>query len=162
MTHAQGGGSLINLDRLQIISLGASVGRVFPSQVEPANVYSTQAEYGPIGQKWHLSFSVSYWESRYRDDVVRTFVDSLDKSLTDTSARIEASRIDVFDVTFGGFTLATNPPRLQRAANEAFIVIEFPPQSFGEEAYLESQGQKIEPAPKESPPPKKDDEQAEV
>jgi hypothetical protein len=102
VTQAQGGGSLINLDRLQIISLGASVGRVFPSQVEPANVYSTQAEYGPIGQKWHLSFSVSYWESRYRDDVVRTFVDSLDKSLTDTSARIQASRIDVFDVTFGG------------------------------------------------------------
>jgi hypothetical protein len=99
-THAQG--SLINLDRLQIISLGASVGRVLPEQVEPATVYSTQAEYGPIGQKWHLSVSVSYWESRYRDAVVRTFVDSLDKSLSDTSARVQASRIDVFDVTFGG------------------------------------------------------------
>ena len=71
--HAQG--SLINLDRVQIISLGASVGRVFPSQVEPANVYSTQAEYGPIGQKWHLSFSVSYWEQRYRSEDVRTVVD---------------------------------------------------------------------------------------
>ncbi len=102
MTHAQGGGSLINLDRLQIISLGASVGRILPSQVEPANVYATQAEYGPIGQKWHLSVSVSYWESRYRDEVVRTFVDSLEKSLTDTSARVQASRINVFDVTFGG------------------------------------------------------------
>ena len=53
-----------------------------PSQVEPATVYATQADYGAIGQKWRLSFSVSYWESRYRDDVVRTFVDSLDKSLT--------------------------------------------------------------------------------
>jgi hypothetical protein len=104
VTHGQGtgGGSLINLDRLQIISLGASIGRIMPSQVEPATVYATQAEYGPIGQKWHLSFSASYWESRYRDAVVRTFVDSLDKSLTDTSARIQASRIDVFDVTFGG------------------------------------------------------------
>jgi hypothetical protein len=95
-------GSLINLDRLQIISLTAAVGRVLPSQVEPATVFSTQADYGPIGQKWRLSFSVSYWESRYREDVVRTFVDSLDKSLTDTSARVQPSRIDVFDVTFGG------------------------------------------------------------
>jgi hypothetical protein len=101
VTRGQGGGSIINLDRLQIISLGASIGRVMPSQVEPATVYATQAEYGPIGQKWHLSFSVSYWESRYRDNVVRTFVDSLDKSLTDTSERIQASRISVFDVTFG-------------------------------------------------------------
>ena len=95
-------GSLINLDRLQIISLTAAVGRVLPSQVEPAMVFSTQADYGPIGQKWRLSFSVSYWESRFRDAVVRTFVDSLDKSLTDTSARVQPSRIDVFDVTFGG------------------------------------------------------------
>ncbi len=78
-THAQGSGSLINLDRLQIISLGASVGRILPSQIEPANVYATQAEYGPIGQKWHFSVSVSYWESRYRDEVVRTFVDSLEQ-----------------------------------------------------------------------------------
>jgi len=82
--------------------LGASIGRVLPSQVLPATVYSTQADYGPIGQKWRLSFSVSYWESRYRDEVVRTFVDSLQRSLTDTAARILPSRIAVFDVTFGG------------------------------------------------------------
>lgn len=75
---------------------------MLPSQVEPATVFSTQADYGPIGQKWRLSFAVSYWESRFRDAVVRTFVDSLDKSLTDTSARVQPSRIDVFDVTFGG------------------------------------------------------------
>jgi hypothetical protein len=101
-SQGAGGGSLINLDRLQIISLGASIGRVLPSQVEPATVYATQAEYGPIGQHWHLNFSVSYWESRYRDAVVREFVDAIDKNLTDTSARVQPSRIDVFDVTFGG------------------------------------------------------------
>jgi len=101
-TRAQGSGSLINLDRLQIISLTASVGRVLPSQVEPATLYSTQADYGPIGQKWRLSFAVSYWQSRYRDAVVQTFVDSLSRHLTDTSARVLPSPIDVFDVTFGG------------------------------------------------------------
>jgi hypothetical protein len=101
-TRAQGGGSLISLDRLQIISLGASVGRILPEAVLPATLFSTQADYGPISQRWRLSFSVSYWQSQYRDDVVQTFVDSLRKSLSDTSARILPSRINVFDVTFGG------------------------------------------------------------
>jgi hypothetical protein len=95
-------GSLISLDRLQIISLGASVGRILPEAVLPATVYATQADYGPIGQRWRISVSVSYWESRYRDQVVQTFVDSLQKSLTDTSARLIPSRINVFDVVFGG------------------------------------------------------------
>jgi len=95
-------GSLISLDRLQIISLGASVGTIVPSQIAPTKVFSTQADYGPIAPGWRLSFSVSYWESRFRDGVVQTFVDSLNKSLTDTTARVQPSRIEVFDVTFGG------------------------------------------------------------
>ncbi len=100
--RAQPSGSLISLDRLQIISLGASVGRILPEAVLPATLFSTQADYGPIGQRWRISFSVSYWQSRFRDQVVQTFVDSLDKSLSDTSARLVPSRINVFDVTFGG------------------------------------------------------------
>jgi hypothetical protein len=67
----------------------------------------------------------------------------------------------VFGVSFGGFTLGENPPRLQRASTDSFIVIEFPPQSFGEEAYPESKDQNFEP-PKTSTPPKKDEEHAEV
>lgn len=94
--------SLISLDRLQIISLGASAGTIVPSQVRPTTVFSTQADYGPIAPGWRLSFSVSYWESRFRDAVVQTFVDSLSKSLTDTTARVQPSRIGVFDVTFSG------------------------------------------------------------
>ena len=43
----------------------------------------------------------------------------------------------VFDLIFEGFTLLVGPPRLQRAASDAYVIIEFPPQSFGEEAYLE-------------------------
>ncbi len=53
----------------------------------------------------------------------------------------------VFDVIFGGLVLKTNPPRLERAAGDAYIVIEFPPQSFGEEAYLEVAKQTFEPKP---------------
>lgn len=43
----------------------------------------------------------------------------------------------VFDLIFEGFTLLVGPPRLQRAAGDAYVIFEFPPQSFGEEAYLE-------------------------
>jgi hypothetical protein len=78
------------------------VGRILPAQVEPTTVFATQADYGPIAQGWRLSFAVSYWESRFRDNVVQTFVDSLSKSLTDTSVRVQPSRIAVFDVTFSG------------------------------------------------------------
>jgi hypothetical protein len=55
--------------------------------------------------------------------------------------RVSVRRPDdllIFDITFTGFVLVSGPPRLQRAAPDAFIVVEFPPQSFGEEAFLES------------------------
>ncbi len=51
----------------------------------------------------------------------------------------------VVDFTFGGFVFKPDPPRLERAANEAFVVAEFPPQSFGEEAYLAVAGQTFTP-----------------
>ncbi len=60
--------------------------------------------------------------------------------------RISVRRPDdllLFDATFGGFLLKKNPTRLERSAAEAFIVFEFPPQSFGEEAFLETDQQKI-------------------
>ena len=44
----------------------------------------------------------------------------------------------VFDVTFGGFVLETNPPRLVRATPDTYLIFEFPPQSFGEEAFFEA------------------------
>jgi len=60
--------------------------------------------------------------------------------------RVSARRPDdllVFDATFGGFVLKADPPRLERSASDAHIVVEFPPQSFGEEAFLETANQKF-------------------
>jgi hypothetical protein len=92
-----------NLDKLEIVSLGASVGKILPSQVEPTNLYSVQADYGEIKPGWHLVFATSYWESRFRDAVVQDFVDSLTKSLVDPTgrAKIAASRVTLYDVTIG-------------------------------------------------------------
>ena len=92
-----------NLDKLEIVSLGGSVGKILPSQVEPTNLYSVQADYGEIAPGWHLVFATSYWESRFRDAVVQEFVDSLTKSLIDPTgtAKIALSRVTIYDVTIG-------------------------------------------------------------
>lgn len=92
-----------NLDKLEIVSLGGSVGKILPSQVEPTNLYAVQADYGEVAPGWHLVFATSYWESRFRDAVVQDFVDSLTKSLIDPTgtAKIALSRVTIYDVTIG-------------------------------------------------------------
>jgi hypothetical protein len=90
----------LNLDQLQISSLGVSFGRIHPSQVVPTNLYGLSADYGLIGRGWRVVFGTTYWESRFRDNVVQAFADSLQKSLSDTTARVLASPITLYDVTF--------------------------------------------------------------
>ena len=92
-----------NLDKLEIVSLGASVGRVVASQVQPATLYAVQADYGEVAPGWHVVFGTSYWESRFRDGVVQAFVDSLQKSVVDPTgtAKVVASPVTLYDVTFG-------------------------------------------------------------
>lgn len=91
----------LNFDRLQIVSLGAAVGRIQPSQLEAANIYALQADYGEIAPNWRVVFGASYWESRFEDKVVQAFVDSLQKSVSDPNARVLPSPVRLYDVTFG-------------------------------------------------------------
>jgi hypothetical protein len=91
----------LNLDRLQIASLGAAVGRIQPSQLEATNLYALQADYGEIAPSWRIVFGASYWESRFEDKVIHAFVDSLQKSVSDPGARVVASPVRLYDVTFG-------------------------------------------------------------
>jgi hypothetical protein len=101
---AQSGGDLFerfNLDKLQLQSLGASAGRIFPSQVIPTTIFALGADYGEIAPAWPVLFGVSYWESRFRDAVVQTFVDSLNRSLPPGSTtQVQASRISLYDIAF--------------------------------------------------------------
>jgi hypothetical protein len=92
-----------NLDKLEIVSLGASMGRILVSQAEPTTLYAVQADYGEVAPGWHVVFGTSYWESRFRDGVVQAFVDSLQKSVADPTgtAKVVASRVTLYDVTFG-------------------------------------------------------------
>jgi hypothetical protein len=101
---AQGGGDLFerfNLDKLQLQSLGASAGRIFPSQVVPTTIFALGADYGEIAPAWHVIFGVSYWESRFRDKVVQTFVDSINRNIPPGgTTQVQASRISLYDVAF--------------------------------------------------------------
>ncbi len=101
VAHAQSIWSRLNPDLLQLSSLGAYFGKIAPSQVVPTSVYAVSADYGEVSRNWRVVFGVSYWESRYRDGIIQTFVDSLQKRLTDTTARVVPSRVTVYDVTFG-------------------------------------------------------------
>jgi hypothetical protein len=56
----------------------------------------------------------------------------------------------VLDLAFSGFELAGTPPRLKRAGPRASIVLTFPPQCFGEEAFEKASGQALTPGPGES------------
>jgi hypothetical protein len=50
----------------------------------------------------------------------------------------------VCTLRFVGFAFLTDPLRLDRAAPDAYVAVEFPPQSFGEEAFLLTAGQTAE------------------
>ena len=92
----------LGLDKLQIVSLGLSAGRILPSQVDATMVYAIAADYGEIAPNWRVVFTSSYWSSKYRDKVVLAFVDSLNKQLVPSgAARVEPSKITLYDVTIG-------------------------------------------------------------
>ena len=102
--HAQG--SLferLNLDRLQFAGIGMAGGVVAPSQVKSTRVYAIQADYGEIVPRWRVVFSTTYWGSEYKDEVMRTFSDSLSKVIIDPSGddTLDVGRITVSDIALG-------------------------------------------------------------
>ena len=106
----------LGLDRLQFISLGVAIGRVDPTQVDPAQVYAISADYGEIARNWRVVFDVSYWESRLSDHAVADFIDSLKTNVVDPTGdfSIPLSEVPMYDVTFGGSV------RWQSASTVAF------------------------------------------
>lgn len=90
------------LDKLQITSLGVAYGEIFPSQVRPARLFAIQADYGNISPTWRVVFGASYWESKFEPDIVQAFVDSLHKSLADSTDHVVPSTVRLYDVTFSG------------------------------------------------------------
>jgi hypothetical protein len=90
----------LNLDRLRLTAMGASVGAVRPTRMEQAQAYSLHADYGEIAPRVRVIFSATYWGSRYTDDVVRQFEQRLQANIVDPGAddTIRHSRITVSDI----------------------------------------------------------------
>jgi hypothetical protein len=89
----------LNLDKLQLTSLGVSAGKVFPSQVVPTTIYALAADYGEIAPAWHVIFGASYWESQFRGEFVQAFADTVSRSIDSVAARVRPSRILLYDIT---------------------------------------------------------------
>jgi hypothetical protein len=89
------------LDRLQLVSLGAGVGQIAPSQVVPTRIFALTSDYGEIAPAWRVIFRISYWESRFRSSVVDAFADTLRQNLADpTATTVLRSPVSVYDAAF--------------------------------------------------------------
>lgn len=104
---------LDKVDQLQLVSLSGSVGFINVAQVVGTTIYGITADYGPISPAWRLDFGISYWSSRFTNQVVQTFVDTLQKSLVNPTgtAYIQPSPVKIFDVTFDVGVRHTLAPR---------------------------------------------------
>jgi hypothetical protein len=92
----------MKLDRLQLVSLGAGMGSIAPSQVVATHVFALGADYGEISPAWRMVFRVTYWESKFKQSVVDAFADTLQKNLTDPNATtVRRTPISIYDATFG-------------------------------------------------------------
>jgi len=92
----------LQLDRLQLVSLGVGFGGIAPSQVKPTNVFGLSADYGQLSPAWRLQFRVTYWESKFQQSVIDAFADTLQKNLADPNATtVKRSPISIYDVAFG-------------------------------------------------------------
>ena len=90
----------LNLDRLRLTGLGASVGPVRPSRAENAQSYGVYADYGYIARSWRIVFSANYWGSEFREEYVETFEQRLREQVIDPSGddTLDLGRIDVSDI----------------------------------------------------------------
>jgi hypothetical protein len=90
----------LNLDRLRLTALGVNAGPVWLVRVEPTESYSIQADYGEITDHWRVLFSLSYWGSHYKPEVVADFEKQLQESIVDPSGDdvIDVGRVRVSDI----------------------------------------------------------------
>jgi opacity protein-like surface antigen len=90
----------LNLDRLRLTALGASVGPVRASRAEHAQSYGVYADYGYIDPSWRVVFSATYWGSQFREEFVETFEQRLREQVIDPAGddTVDLGRINVSDI----------------------------------------------------------------
>ncbi|HEX2777958.1 MAG TPA: hypothetical protein VHM30_00565 [Gemmatimonadaceae bacterium] len=94
----------LNLDKLRLTALGASMGPVAPTSISPTTAYSVHADYGEISPRWRVVFTATYWGSHYRQETVTRLANRLREQIVDTTAtaRVDLGTIRVSDIAVGG------------------------------------------------------------
>lgn len=92
----------LQLDRLQLVSLGLGGGSIAAAQVDRTKVYGLTADYGQISPTWRMQFRITYWESKFKSSVVQAFADTLRQNLAAPNATtVRVSPISIYDAAFG-------------------------------------------------------------
>ena len=91
----------LNLDRLRLTALGVSAGPVVISKIEPTQSYAAQADYGALSEHWRVVFTVGYWGSDFRREVVDRLEERLLEEIDDPSGddTLSIGRIRVSDIS---------------------------------------------------------------
>ena len=94
----------LNLDRLRLSALGASVGAVKPAQARATSLYSLSADYGEVTRGVHLVFTATYWGSRFSNAALGRFERQLREQISDTTGDYELTvgRVTISDIALGG------------------------------------------------------------
>lgn len=94
----------LNLDKLRLTALGASIGPVAPTSIAPTTAYSVHADYGEISPRWRVVFTATYWGSHFTPETTQRLENRLREQVQDTSVsgRIELGTISVSDIAVGG------------------------------------------------------------
>ena len=90
----------LNLDRLRLSALGASAGPALPARVKSTQAYSVHADYGEISPPWRVVFTVTYWESEFRQREVDRLARQIREATTDPSRddTLSIGRVTVSDI----------------------------------------------------------------
>jgi hypothetical protein len=90
----------LNLDRLRLTALGATMGPLRASRAEHTQSYGVYADYGYIARSLRVVFSATYWGSHFSDEFVQTFENRLREQIIDPSGddTLRLGRIDVSDI----------------------------------------------------------------
>ena len=93
----------LNLDRLRLTQFGGSAGVVKPSQIESTQLFELHADYGEITPGWRITFTTTYWGSRFSEKTVKRFTNTLRGSINDPTGdySINGGKISVSDIAFG-------------------------------------------------------------
>lgn len=83
-------------ENLAFRGIGADVGRIWPSNLDPATTYRIRVDLGYLGPGVRIVPSIGYWKTRVEDSEIEAFENQLEEV---AGTDIELSEIEMSDLT---------------------------------------------------------------